>query len=41
MKGKNQLYRDFTDKNNGLSSTQEVLYKKAFKKAAKADQSNK
>ncbi|GKV63957.1 MULTISPECIES: YfhE family protein [Sporosarcina] len=36
MSENKQPHKTFTDKNNGLSSTQEVLYAKDFKRADKA-----
>ncbi|WP_301109125.1 YfhE family protein [Sporosarcina sp.] len=36
MSENKQPHKTLTDKNNGLSSTQEVLYAKDFKKADKA-----
>ncbi|PIC70550.1 YfhE family protein [Sporosarcina sp. P18a] len=42
MSENKQPHKTLTDKNNGLSSTQEVLYDKEFKRADQAtEQDNK
>lgn len=40
MKERKPLHEQLTMKNNGLTATQEVLYRKEFKRAYKATQGN-
>lgn len=41
MTGKKPPHEQMTDKNNGLSSAQEVLYQEEYKKADKAAKNEK
>lgn len=41
MSENKQPYKTLTDKNNGLSSAQEVLYAKDYKRADKATEQDK